>query len=154
MLDLGGCNELTDDTMRGMHCLLLTSLVLRRCYNITSEGLRFISEGCPSLEYLDVGHCNHIGDSGLQVPSPPRYDVVQICDRYRNHALVARLHSSRTPDSGELLWHHLRRDDEPGKRLPMSCASRCWKLWHHRRRSFAPVPRLHCSPISRPAQLS
>lgn len=65
VLDLGGCNELTDDTMRGMHCPLLTSLVLRRCCNITSEGLRFISEGCPSLMVLDVGFCNHIGDSGL-----------------------------------------------------------------------------------------
>ena len=63
--DLGGCNELTDDTMRGMHCPLLTSLLLRRCCSITSEGLRFISEGCPSLVYLDIGYCNHIGDSGL-----------------------------------------------------------------------------------------
>ena len=65
VLDLSGCNELTDDTMRGMHCPLLTSLVLRRCCDITNEGLRFISEGCPSLMFLDLGYCNHIDDSGL-----------------------------------------------------------------------------------------
>ena len=66
VLDLNGCYELTDDALRGMRCPLLTTLQLRGCKQVTHEGLRFISEGCQSLAYLDIRCCDQIENTALE----------------------------------------------------------------------------------------
>ena len=57
-LNLGSCDELTDDTLAAiaLGCSQLLSIKLRNCIKITDKGIRALSSGCRQLQKIGRAH--------------------------------------------------------------------------------------------------
>lgn len=68
-LDITGCQRLTDVGMAALAngCFgdKLLSLQMAWCINIGDDGITSICNSCPSLQFLNVSHCNKITDFSL-----------------------------------------------------------------------------------------
>ncbi|XP_066524357.1 protein AMN1 homolog [Hoplias malabaricus] len=64
-LDLQNCN-ISDSALRQIHCPRLRTIILRKCVNITSEGLLSLASHCPCLQVVDLTGCSAVTDSGVQ----------------------------------------------------------------------------------------
>ncbi|KAK9470100.1 RNI-like protein [Dipodascopsis tothii] len=78
ILDLTGCNQLTDASVQRIVAFAprLRNLVLAKCTRITDRGVLHITKLGKTLHYLHLGHCSLITDSGIAA-------LVRGCTRIR-----------------------------------------------------------------------
>jgi len=67
-LALSSCEGVSDIVAQTIatNCKQLRKVILKRTNALTDVGIRFIAEGCQSLEHLDLTGCQRVGDKTLQ----------------------------------------------------------------------------------------
>lgn len=68
VLKLGGCNRLTDVSLK--YCFKLQELKelgLERCYQVSIDGIRAVVNNCPSIEILNLSECHSINDKAVEL---------------------------------------------------------------------------------------
>ena len=66
-INLSNCWDITDQGLiyLSQGCSSLSNINLTHCHRITDQGLLYLSQGCPSLSNINLWNCKDITDQGL-----------------------------------------------------------------------------------------